>query len=136
VRSLRDEEPKETREEDCIVDYRDIWDGLFSDHFGSFDDESEDLFCLSSPWDMILFFLHEPQVMSSRNHKSKLYILDSIRAVFEPSRRISQPNHPSVYIQMHDNMDDETINITSIVIYLNSHNFACRKQEFLCMYDV
>jgi hypothetical protein len=38
---LREEVPKETREEDCIVDYRDLWDCLFSDRFGSFDYQSE-----------------------------------------------------------------------------------------------
>ncbi|PNT69743.1 hypothetical protein BRADI_3g60652v3 [Brachypodium distachyon] len=34
---LNDEEPNE---EDEIVDYRDLWDCLFSDHFGSFEDET------------------------------------------------------------------------------------------------
>ncbi|CAM0952638.1 unnamed protein product [Alopecurus aequalis] len=40
MRSLREEKPKETREEDEIVDYRDLWDCLFSDEYGSFDDET------------------------------------------------------------------------------------------------
>jgi hypothetical protein len=41
INFLRAEVPKETREEDYIVDYRDLWDCLFSDRFGSFDDQSE-----------------------------------------------------------------------------------------------
>lgn len=39
MRALREEEPIEQREEDEISDYRELWDCLYADHFGSFDDE-------------------------------------------------------------------------------------------------
>jgi hypothetical protein len=45
IKFLREEVPRETREEDYIDDYRDLWECLFSDRFGSFDDQSE---CVSN----------------------------------------------------------------------------------------
>ncbi|XP_047051929.1 uncharacterized protein LOC124657419 [Lolium rigidum] len=40
IKFLREEVPRETREEDYVDDYRDLWDCLFSDRFGSFDDQT------------------------------------------------------------------------------------------------
>ncbi|KAF7073881.1 hypothetical protein CFC21_078804 [Triticum aestivum] len=40
MRALREEEPIELREEDEIPDYRELWDCLYADHFGSFDDQT------------------------------------------------------------------------------------------------